>query len=224
MQCENENILIEQNDFACVGEVARHCDLKKLCIGIGEAQEFDLSNLFCDFCTVILDIWQEIELYQEALAEYQACVDEGGEECIEPEAPEDYELKLNLICGGTFEGCNGKTRNHLGVKRILVYYSYARYVLINSMNDTPNGGVTKTNDFSIPIAQKDLEKISDRYRTMGYESYKKTLNFICTNKEDLGYEGKCGGCGCGDDDCRRETKAKGYGFNGSIIKKKIWDV
>lgn len=132
MQCNNEEILIEKSDFACVGDIATHCDLPKLCIAIGEAQEFDLSELFCDYWITILDIWNEVDLYQEALIEYEQCIDEGGEECIEPEEPENYALKLNLICGGSFESCNGKTRNHLGIKRILVYYAYSRYLLINS--------------------------------------------------------------------------------------------
>lgn len=221
MKCNNELILIEQSDFKCVGNVATHCDLEKLCIGIGEAQEFDLSELFCDFWENIISIWNEVNEYQELYDIYLTCVEAGGTDCIEPEIPLDYELKLNLICGGDFESCNGKIRNHLGVKRILVYYSYARYILINTYNDTVNGGVNKTNEFTIPIPQKDIEKISDRYRTMGYESFKKTMNFLCMNKELFDYVGKCDGCGCGCSDCKRETKAKGYGFKSSIITKRI---
>lgn len=226
MKCSNEEILIEQKDFECIGEVSRHCDLSKLCIAIGEAKEFDTSELFCDFWNTILDVWNEIDLYQTALSEYEACVESGGVDCIIPEEPSDYDLKLNLICGGSFESCNGKIRNHLGVKRIWVYYSYARYLLINPMNDTPNGGVQKTNDFSIPIPLKELQHRADHYRTMGYESFKKTLNFICNNKVNFNFEGECGGCGCGDDHCVRKTKAKGYGWKGSIISKRIrrWDV
>lgn len=217
MQCNNENILIEQSDFDCVGMVAKHCDLEKLCIAVGESQEFDLSELFCDFWNTIIEIWEEFNLYQEAYEEFKKC----NEDCIEPLPPENYELKLNLICGGNFESCGGKIRNHLGVKRILTYYSYGRYILINPYNDTPNGGVSKRNEFSIPIPERDLEKKADRYRTMAYESYKKTINFICRNKSQLGYEGECSGCGCGDSGCGKGTKAKGYGFKGSIIRKKI---
>lgn len=226
MQCNNENILIEQSDFECVGQVAKHCDLPKLCIAIGEAQEFDLSELFCDFWNEIIDIWDEIDLYQIALAEYEACIDEGDEECVEPEEPSNYDLKLNLICGGSFESCGGKVRNHLGIKRILVYYSYARYTLINPINDTPNGGVTKTNDFSIPTPLKELQSVADRYRTMGYESYKKTLNFICSNRQSFTFDGDCKECGCTCERCNGRTKAKGYGFKGSIISKptRRWDV
>lgn len=221
MQCNNSNILLIQSDFDCVGEVAKHCDLSKLCIAIGEAQEFDLSGLFCYFWNDIVDIWNEIDLYQEALTEYEQCVLDGGIDCVEPEIPTDYDLKLNLICGGSFESCNGRVRYHLGVKRILVYYSYARYLLVNSLNDTPNGSVTKTNDFSILTPLKDIERNADRFRTMGYESYKKTLNFICANRESFDFNGECKECGCTCERCNGKTKAKGYGWSGSIIRKKI---
>lgn len=226
MQCNNEEILIEQKDFECIGEVARHCDLSKLCIAIGEAKEFDMSELFCDFWTTILDIWDEIDLYQTALSEYNDCVDAGGVDCIVPVEPIDYDLKLNLICGGSFQSCNGKLRNHLGIKRIWVYYSYAKYVQVNQFDDTPNGLVNKTNDFTVQVQQPALNQVSDRYRSMGYESFKKTLNFICNNKVTFDFEGECGGCGCGDDHCGRKTKAKGYGWKGSIISKttRRWDV
>lgn len=209
MNCNNIDTLINQDDFNCVGEVARHCDLPKLCIAINEAQTFDLSELFCDFWDEILDIWKEVE-------EYQNCVEVGEEECV---IPENYDLKLNLICGGDFQTCSGKTRKHLGVKRILVYYAYSRYLIINGYNDTPNGSVNKTNDFSIPKPLKEVKDFADKYRTMGFESFNKTINFICSNKEDLGYEGKCGGCGCGDHSCKSGTKAKGYGFKSRIIRK-----
>lgn len=217
MQCNNHISLIEQKDFECVGSVAKHCDLEKLCIAIGEAQEFDLAELFCDYWQIIIEIWEEINLYQEALKEFEEC----EEDCVKPEPPENYDLKLNLICGGSFESCGGKIRNHLGVKRILTYYSYGRYILINPYNDSPNGGVVKTNEFTMPISERDLEKKADRYRTMAYESFKKTINFICRNKTELNYEGKCDGCGCGDSGCGKCTKAKGYGFKGSIITKRI---
>lgn len=219
MICNDKEILLNQSDFDCVGEVARHCDLSKLCIAINESEIFDIESLFCDFWSDVVSIWKEINEYQAAYANYVKCLEDEGE-CVEPLEPENYDLKLNLICGGSFEGCGNKVRNHLGVKRIWVYYAYSRYILINPMNDTPNGMVQKTNDFSIPTPLKEIERNADRYRTMGYDSFKKTLNFLCQNKDVFDYEGECGGCGCGDDDCGR-TKAKGYGMKGRIMRKRI---
>lgn len=220
MNCDNINNIINQSDFDCIGQVAKHCDLQKLCVAINEAQEFDLSELFCDFWNEILEINNELKAYEEAYKEYQECL-ELKEECIEPERPENYEAKVNLICGGSFEVCNGKTGHHSGVKRILVYYAYSRYLPINEFNDTPNGQVAKTNQFSIPKPLKEIQGFADKYRNMGLESCKRTIKFLCANREVFPeFSSKdCGSCKCGND-CSGKTKVKGYGFRGSIISKR----
>lgn len=199
-------LLNNQNDFECVGMVAKHCDFSKLCIAEDESINFDLSGLFCDFWEQIKTYWEEVDVFD-----------------ADPEStePEDYELKKNLIYGGSFLGCNNSQSNHLGIKRILVYYTYARYVIINGFNDTPVGVVQKTNDFSIPKTIKELELFADKYRTMGYESFKKTLNFICHNRtvfSDFNHK-DCSKCGYACERCKGGTKAKGYGIKSSIISR-----
>lgn len=226
--CNNEDNIIVQSDFDCIGQVATHCDMSKLCIGINEAQTFDLSELFCGFWDYIVEANNEVEAYDTAYAAYlielAAC--EADPECttppVAPIEPENYDLNKNLICGGEYESCSGKTRKHLGVKRILVYYSYARYVMLNPYNDSPTGLITKINEFSLPMPLKEVQMISDRYRTMGYESFKKTQSFLCKNKEVfVDFDSReCVGCGCGGN-CDEKTKAKGYGFKSSVIEKRI---
>ena len=208
---------ITQKDFECVGNVAKHCDLPKLCIAIDESKLFDIAELFCDFWQDIVNIDNEIEAYRIAYKEYEEC----KVDCVEPEKPENYDLKVNLIYGGKYEVCNGKTKEHLGVKRIWVYYAYSRYLLINEFNDTPNGQVTKTNQFSLPKQVKEIQLFADKYRNMGFESFKKTSSFLCANKDIfINFESKdCGGCKCGGD-CNNRTKVKGYGFKSRIITKR----
>lgn len=208
--------LIDQKDFDCIGDVARHCDLKKLCISIDEAQIFDLGELFCDSWVNIEDIFNEIKEYHKAHEDFIKC----SENCIEPSKPDNYDLKLNLIDGGNYIGCGGKIRTHLGVKRILVYYAYSRYVVINGFNDTPNGQVDKRNEWSLPKPLKEVQSFSEKYRTMGYVAYKKTNNFLCKHATELGINKPydCKECGCADD-CDNKTKAKGFGFKSSIISK-----
>lgn len=206
--------MLQPNDFNNVGLVAAHCDLKKLNIAEKEAYNFDLGELFCDFWDEVIEIWNEIDAY---LAELAAC--EADPECETPPViPDDYQQKYNLIYGGEFTGCNGKTRNHLGVKAILVYYTYARYVILNGYNDTPTGIVTKTNDFSIPKPLKELEMFADKYRSMGKVSFDKTVGFLCANTEYFTWT-DCKKCGCGTEKCQGRTKAKGYGFTSSTISK-----
>jgi len=198
--------LIDKIDFACVGDIAKHCDYSKLCIAEDEAINFDLKGLFCDYWNEIKSIWKEIEGYKNN---------------PEEEKPENYDLKDNLINGGSFSSCNGKTSDHLGVKRILIYYTYSRYTIINGFNDTPNGSVQKTNEFTIPKTIKELELFADKYRSMGYESYKDTLKFLCHNKDVFSeFNHKdCSKCGCACESCNGKTRVKGYGFKSSIIRK-----
>ena len=213
---------IVQADFSCVGNVAKHCDNAKLCVAIDESKIFDVAPLFCDFWQDIVDIDSEIETYREALKIYEECLEDEWEECIEPIKPDDYDVKVNLIYGGSFEVCNNKVREHFGVKRIWVYYAYSRYLLINEFNDTPNGQVAKTNNFSIPKDAKEIRNFAEKYRNMGYDSYKMTLNFLCANRDVFEWftSNACGSCKCGGD-CNSQTKAKGFGFRGKIITKRI---
>lgn len=211
--------MLVQSDYNCIGIVATHCDLPKLCIAENEATDFDVSQLYCSNWMDILAIWEEINAYRIALAECEA----QEPPCENPPAePEDYVLKVLLIEGGVYEGCNGKPATQQGVKKVLVYYSYGRYLLKNGLNDTASGFVTKTNEFSIPKTQKELEAYNNQYRDMGLISFKNTIKFLCANKTtftwftsaDCKYQ--CG-CDC-KDDCGG-TKARGYGMRSTNVTK-----
>lgn len=217
MLCPNSNYPITQEDFACIGDVATHCDNKKLCIGIDESAIFDMSALFCDEWPQLLEIIREIADYKDAYEAYLIALAEceADPECTtppdEPTQPEDYTAKLNLVCGGEFEGCNGKNYTHLGLKRMWVYYAYARYVVINPYTDTAGGLVQKTNEFSIPVPMKEYQQVSERYRTMGYETFKLVSQAVKNSGLIDNAQCRCGKCG--------NTKAKGFGFSSSVIKK-----
>lgn len=185
-------ISLNRTDFAVIGQVAKHCNLDKLQIAINEAILFDLKPLLCDLFIDVDTNWDSEE-----------------------------ELWTNIILPLDFTGCNGKTKQHQGLKNVLIRYAYARYIIINGLDDTPNGGVIKTNEWSIPKAFSDLKQISDRYRTMGYELFKEVEAYICLNIDD--YENAyfdCAPCGC-NGKCGSKTKAKGYGIKGSNISKRI---
>lgn len=226
--CNSQQNRISKTDFACIGDVAAHCDTNKLCIAINEAQDFDLAQLFGDEWVDVLAIFDEVNDYQTAYAAYlielAAC--EADPECTTPpEAPvppDDYDIKQNLICGGEFTTCNDKTRLHKGVKNMLVYYSYSRYLIINGMSDTAAGTVKKTNEWSLPTPLKELQNFADKYRNMGYESFKQIQDFLCVSRESFTWFDACNckscKCGCG---CGGQTKAKGYGFKSGNISKTL---
>ncbi|MDV4026818.1 hypothetical protein CMT52_21085 [Elizabethkingia anophelis] len=189
MNCNNLEKYIMQSDFDCVGLVAKHCDLKKLCIGTEEAKIFDIIPLFCfEFVQDVLDNWNS-----------------------------DVEKYKNLICGGTYTDCNGKLQQNLGFNKVWVYYSYARYILVNQFNDTANGTVQKQNDFSIPTPLKEVNDISNKYRNMGKLAYESVLGYLCANKDLFPKFDTCNcklSCGCtGTCSCGRTKKITGFKFS-----------
>lgn len=91
--------------------------------------------------------------------------------------------------------------------------------MVNGINDTPSGMVSKTNEFSIPKTQKELDQIADMYRSMGFSIFNDSKNFLCGNRTIFTDFNDCKGCGC--EKCNGGTKAKGYGIRGQNITKKL---
>lgn len=192
--------------YNCIGIVAKHCDNSKLCIAENEASNFDLAELFCDF-------WVEIEAIEVEIKSY----DDAPEP--KPEKPVNYDEKKDLLEGGIYLDCSGKQRPFEGIYKILAYYSYSRYIILNGFSDTPNGLVQKTNEFSIPKPLKELEMFADKYRNMGKISFDRTVRYICQNSAIFDYS-HCpkDKCGCGSEKCG-QTKAKGYGLRSRNVNK-----
>lgn len=184
-------ISLNKDDFTIIGQVAKHCNLEKLQIAINEAVLFDLKPLLCDLFYDVDDNWTETE----------------GE-------------WADIILPKEYTGCNDKTKSHQGLKEVLIRYAYARYVILNPFDDTPNGGVAKNNEWSIPKPYNELKQVSDRYRTMAYEQWLEVEAYICFNRETYTDANLCNckPCGC-NGKCGSKTKAKGYGIKGSNISK-----
>lgn len=194
MNCENLTNYISQSDFDCVGLVAKHCDLSKLCIATEEAKTFDIIPLFCfDFVNDVLENWN-LESESENFTKYQ-----------------------QLICGGNYTDANGKLHQNLGFRKVWIYYSYARYLLINQFNDTANGTVQKQNEWSIPTPLKEVNDISNKYRNMGKSAYESVMGYLCANKSDFQKFDACNcklSCGCsGSCNCGKTKKLTGFKFS-----------
>ena len=172
-------IYLQPVDFSCVGIVTKSCDNAKLKIAIDESKEFDMEPIFCyDFFDDILKKWSDLP---------------------ENDLTEEQQNYKDLIYGSTYLDANGKTKKHLGIKKLWTYYSYAKYVVINAHNDSPNGLTSKQNDWSMPVPLKEINTISARYSNMAKETLINIKEYLCLNKEKFPKFDDCEcslQCGC----------------------------
>ena len=183
-------IYLQATDFNCVGIVTKSCDNAKLNIAIDESKEFDMEPIFCyDFLDDILKKWSDLP---------------------ESNLSEEQQNYKDLIYGSTYLYANGKSKKHLGIKRLWTYYAYAKYVVINAHNDSPNGLTTKQNDWSMPVPLKEINSISARYSNMAKETLINIKEYLCLNKEKFSKFDDCEcrlQCGC-TGTCNCEGKPK----------------
>src|SRR5690625_2748575 len=190
--------LLDLNDFEKIGMVAKHCNYIKLDIAINEAMEFDLRKLICGLFWEVKNVWEQ--------SFYDDFEDEKWD---------------SLINGSDYTGCNDVQKQHRGLKTLLTYYAYSRYLVLNGFDDTANGVVQKTNQFSLPKPLKEVQSFSDKYRAMALNVWDDIQDFICVNKSDYpnANVSDCNSCGCGSDDCGDDRVTKGFGMTGSNITK-----
>ena len=185
-------ITLIKADFTIIGQVALHCDQRKLDIAINEAIQFDLRPMLCDFFWKLNDEWDSEE-----------------------------KLWRQLIDGGSYKNCKDNNVSFMGMKNALVYFAYSRYIIINSFDDTPNGQVTKTNQFTIPKPLKEMEAYATKYKNMAMIALKDTEKYICKNEDEDAFESydfrNCELCTCTS--CEPHTQARGFGLRSNNITK-----
>ncbi len=184
-------ITLKVSDLKGLGIVANHCDESKFNIALDEAIEFDIKNLLGNLFNLVNNNWDSVS-----------------------------ELWTDIINPKTFENCAGYETTHQGLKKVLAYYTYSRYIMINGFDDTPNGLVGKTNNFSIPKSLEELKQFSSKYRNMALESWKLVEAFILINDTLYpSYDNSCKEpCGC-NGTCGKRTTNKGFGMRSKTILK-----
>jgi hypothetical protein len=191
------NKFITIQDFNTIGDIAKHHDKGKLNIAVSEA-EFDLVDLFGQYAYILID----------------ALKDENTTEFTVSNDPVNDNLLLN---GGTYQVGEMKLR-HRGLKSLVMYFIYSRYILINSYNDTANGLVGKTNEFSIPTPLKEIKDISEHYRNLAKEVSKGVIEFLCYHKDKFDFDHKnCSACKVPTSTGKTDTTRAGSSFK--IIRK-----
>lgn len=200
MSCELEPLLIDRDDFDCVGQVAEHCDWDQLCVYIREQQNLSLLPKLGQCLYNMITCWK-LE-----------------EDC--GYTPEQLAIIENIFCGGTYTACDGSKKRHFGVKRMLIHYAYGAYIYGHGYQDTPVGVVQKTNQDSLPAPLNELRNIDKKNRNSAEYYWEMTKDYLCTLKDTEPFAScicDCG-CSCACKHCQGKTK-QNRGVNFKNISK-----
>lgn len=58
----------------------------------------------------------------------------------------------------------GNQYKHEGVKAVLVYYTYARYLKASNAKSSPVGLVSRSGTYTVPVQQPKINELVDQYR------------------------------------------------------------
>ncbi len=102
-------------------------------------------------------------------------------------SPEDFTA---LLDGGIYEK-DGISYTNYGLKMVLSYFTYARYMMFASVTDTPFSVVEKLNSDSRPAEATTKKTIYQLNRDAAYKVWESVHNWLIrTNNED--YIKNCG--------------------------------
>lgn len=178
MRRDLEPVIICKDDFECVGQVAKSCDWDQLCIYIREQQNLSLLPKIgqCLFDKIL-------KYCQGWFLKTESCQED------------EYDILKHLFLGGRYTACDGTSRIHFGLKRVLVHWTYGAYIYRHGLIDTPFGVVQKVNQDSIAAPLKDLEKINIEQRNNAEYYWRLTRDFLCSVK-DCPELADCNICDC----------------------------
>lgn len=93
-------------------------------------------------------------------------------------SPEEY---TELLDGGSYE-VDGTTYTNNGLKMVLAYLAYARYMMFSSIIDTPFSVVEKLNDNSRPVEQSNKKTIYTMNRDSAFHLWESVKNYLIRTK------------------------------------------
>jgi hypothetical protein len=157
--------LITLSNIRAVKSIALNIQQEKeLMPYILEAQRFDLNKFLGD--AFFLDLIEDFEA-SPSLSTYSM-----------------------LFNGGSYIH-DGVNHQLYGVKELLVYYAYARYVNNSNVIATPTGFVNKTNPYSEQVTDKTIARLVDNARAGASFIEESLKNYLNRKKSDYPLWSNC---------------------------------
>ncbi|MBE99311.1 hypothetical protein [Flavobacterium coralii] len=96
-------------------------------------------------------------------------------------APEDY---TEIMDGGSYV-YQGVTYNNYGLKMVIAYYAYARYIMFGGFTDTPHSFVEKLNDStSRPVDYSNKKTVYQLNRENAAKIWDSVSNYLIRTKNE----------------------------------------
>lgn len=144
----SQTLLISRDDIVEYRSISANLNTtKKLSPYILEAQEVDIKNLLGN------------ALYNSLIQDY--------------EASPSLATYSDLFNGSSWE-CESKTYYHRGIKVVLIYFAYARYLINSPFESTAFGTVVKKDQYSEVQDQKSIQR-----------NYEDTINLALSFWQDV---------------------------------------
>lgn len=152
----SQSLLITHADFIPYADINVNInDVKKLNPYILQAQFIDIKKFL------------GVDLYNDLLLDFDSIP--------------SLSKYSNLLNGSTYT-INSKSYTHEGLKPVLVYYAYSRYIINKNDNDTAYGLVQKKNEFSEPSNDKALTRKSDYANSIANAYLDSVISFLNYSK------------------------------------------
>ena len=90
---------------------------------------------------------------------------------------------VSLLDGGIYT-YQGITYTNVGLKAVIVFYAYARYILMGSQTDTPFGYVEKQDQNSVQVSHNQKQAMFKMNQQTAFNYWENVRLFIDRNKTD----------------------------------------
>lgn len=91
---------------------------------------------------------------------------------------EEYTAYQELLNGKEYQNSEGNTVEYPGLKPIIVYYAYARFITKNPLHATRFGMTQKTNDQSTPVDTGLIKINVNESRSLALSYQKALIDFL----------------------------------------------
>ena len=91
------------------------------------------------------------------------------------------ENNIKLLDGDSFENGNGFNIFHKGLRYVIAYLNYSKYIGLSFVNDTFTGFVQKNRNESEPVSDGTIKRLQNEYRSIALTEFELIKQYLTVN-------------------------------------------